>query len=271
MEHSEELNSNQQNFEVRKRKYFSSLALKLKSALELHKSYDLLARNESGEREWGNVSEHCLVVAARTEALSKFIGLSKKTEDDLVLAAGMHDFYKKNQIQKTPSGIPLSMQDYMDSEQEAAEALARAHVPQNIIDYTGSFPDAIRTVQTILTKGEHVSEEEIAALVFHYVDDYTQGSAWTKPAEINSQGRKVNDLNRRIEKAFSNPKYTSINEEDKKYFDGKTSHEVQETVGESVEQFLAKRVTETKGIQIDSKDLPTIIDEEIKKDIQAYR
>jgi len=271
MNNEREFRDNLPNFETKKRKYFSLLAVKLKEAFKLHKSFNLLEKNDKGKRDWGNVSEHCLVVSARTKALSKLIGLSEKTKNDVVLAAGMHDFYKKNQIEKTPKGVALSMDDYIQSEEEADEELTKAGIPQNIIDYvgsTGALPEAIYKIQNILNKGESASEEEIATLALHYIDDFTKGSAWTKPAEVNSQGEKINDLNRRVEDARNNPKYKSIDEEGKKYFDGKTSLDVQETVGEFVEEFLAMRITKLRGIKIDPKDLPTLIDEEIKKEIE---
>ncbi len=271
MNNEREFRDNPPDFETKKRKYFSLLAVKLKEALKLHKSFNLLEKNDKGKREWGNVSEHCLVVSARTKALSKLIGLSEKTKGDVVLAAAMHDFYKKNQIEKTPKGVSLSMDDYIQSEKEAGEELTKAGIPQNIIDYTGStgaLPEAIYKIQNILSKGESASEKEIATLALHYVDDYTQGSGWTKPAKVNSQGKNINDLNRRVEAARNNPKYKSIDEEGKKYFDGKTSLDVQETVGESVEEFLAMRIAKMKNIDLDPKNLPALIDEEIKKEIE---
>lgn len=258
------------DFEAKKTKYFSSLAVKLKEALRLHKSFDLLAKNKADEKDWRNVSEHCLVVSARIRVLSKLIGLSPKTKDDLFLAAGVHDFYKRKQIEKTPRGVSLTMNDYIQSEKEAGEELTRARVSQNIIDYAGSLgslPEAIYKIQEILRKGENASEEEIAALTLHYIDDYTRGSSWAQPAEENPQGRKINDLNRRLEEARKNPKYMSIDAEGKNYFDGETSLEIQETVGEEVEEFLAKKVAKIKGLDIDPKNLPTLIDEEIKKEI----
>ena len=82
------------------------------------------------------------------------------------------------------------------------------------------------------------------------------------------EGKRINDLNRRIEKARNNPKYKSIDEEGKGYFEGKTSLDVQETVGEEVEKFLAKKISRTTGTTIDPKELPAFIDQELKKEIE---
>jgi len=258
----------QPDFEAKKRKYFSALGIKLKEALKLHKEFGLLKQNPAGKKEWGNVSEHCLAVAARTRALAKLIGLSESTTDDVVLAAGAHDFYKKSQIEKTPKGVALSMQDYLDSEKEAGVELAKAGFSQKIIDYSGSIGSgSVPKIQNILNAQEGQSEQAIASLIIHYVDDYTIDTEWVKPAEVNPQGEKINDLNRRITKARNNPKYKSIDEEGRAYFNGKTSLEAQEETGQEVEKFLAARLAKLTGIKVGPKDLPAIIDQEIKKEV----
>jgi len=258
------------DFEAQKRKYFVALGLKIREAIKLHQAFGLLTKNDRGIKEWRNVTEHQLVVAARTRALSRLVGLGKVTSDDLFLAAGMHDFYKRKTVEKSPKGVPMSMRQQIEAEEESAKELTKAGFPKKIIDYTksiGSSPDTIHLIEAILKKGENASEQEIAVLMIHYVDDFTRGSDWANPAEVNEQGKKINDLNRRIQEARSNPKYRGVDEEGRGYFNGETTLNTQESVGEQVEAFLAQRLSAITGTRIDPKDLPALIDEKIKKTI----
>jgi hypothetical protein len=237
----------------------------------MHKAFDLLSKNSEGKKDWRNASEHQLVVAARTMALSRLLGLGEKTSDDLFLAAGVHDFYKRKTVEKTPKGTSMSMAQQIEAEQESTQELAKAGFPGKIIAYTdsiGSSPDSIRLMEAILKKGEVMSEQELAALIIHYVDDFTRGSAWAEPAKNDSRGKKINDLNRRIADARKNTKYKGVDEEGRKYFDGKSALDAQEAAGEEVERFLANRLSEVRGRKIDPKDLPELIDGEIKKKIE---
>ncbi len=51
------------------------------------------------------------------------------------------------------------------------------------------------------------------------------------------------------------------------YFKGETALNTQEAVGEQVEVLLARKLSEITGTTIDPKDLPMLIDEQIKKEI----
>src|SRR3989344_5741892 len=80
-----------------KTKFFANLATKNTGAFKQHAREGLWVRNEKGERDWGNVSEHCLVEIARVSVLADMIGLSKSVSKDLELAAGLHDAGKKQE------------------------------------------------------------------------------------------------------------------------------------------------------------------------------
>ncbi len=258
------------DFEDKKRAYFSSLGLKVFEAFRLHKAFGLFGRNQAGQKEWRNVSEHCLVETARVSVFGRLFELSPKTQHNLMVAAAMHDFHKKHQMQKTPQGSSLTLEDYKQSEHEAEEELIKAGIAPDIIRYVGSvgsLPDNLNEIKTILSKGGELSEVDLAFLVMHYVDDYTIDAGWSAQTDTLPDGRKVNDLNRRIEKARQNPKYQKIGEEQKTYFHETKFFEIQEGVGESIERYLAARITEKTGLEIDPKDLPTFIDDQIKKQI----
>ena len=71
-----------QDFESQKQDYFSQIALEERSALRLHKEFGLLRRGASGEREWGNVAEHCLVETARARVFAELLGLNEELSRD---------------------------------------------------------------------------------------------------------------------------------------------------------------------------------------------
>ena len=80
----------------KKREYFVRLGLQMREALKLHKKAGLWERKE-GKRDWGNVSEHCLVETARVNVFADKLGLSEDVKKDLATAAALHDSFKKGE------------------------------------------------------------------------------------------------------------------------------------------------------------------------------
>ena len=81
-------------FNKKKTKYFSRLAVRMRDSLKMHKTAGLWER-VGDRRDWGNVSEHCLVEAARVTVFAEKLQFSDGVKKDLVFAAAMHDFFKK--------------------------------------------------------------------------------------------------------------------------------------------------------------------------------
>ncbi|MBI4778927.1 hypothetical protein HY797_00550 [Candidatus Falkowbacteria bacterium] len=79
-------------FERQKTKYFYRLAIKTREMLKFHKVVGLWQR-KGGERDWGNVSEHCLVEVARADIFAEKLKLAGEVKRDLVMAAALHDFF----------------------------------------------------------------------------------------------------------------------------------------------------------------------------------
>src|SRR5437588_8011011 len=87
-------------FESQKRDYFFSLGLKVRRALSLHKDVGLWNRVYTdgklvNKRDWGNVSEHCLVEVARIATLAEMLDFSEQTTRELEISATLHDFNKR--------------------------------------------------------------------------------------------------------------------------------------------------------------------------------
>lgn len=94
--------------------FFSHLALRYKKYMALHKEFGLLLRNQNKEKDWGNVTEHCLVEAARAEKISELLKFSEEITVNLIAAAIIHDTGKKIEI------------DYLNEHGSSLETIAKA-------------------------------------------------------------------------------------------------------------------------------------------------
>jgi len=114
----EQSNDTEKIFDGNKTKYFSNLALQTRQALRLHKEAGLWERKE-GKRDWGNVSEHCLVAVARSEIFADKLNLPENLKKDLMIAAALHDFFKKGEKEiVTSEGLSWSSFEKADQESE---------------------------------------------------------------------------------------------------------------------------------------------------------
>lgn len=249
-----------ETFESKKTKYFIKLGLSLREVFKMHKLAELWNR-ENGKKEWGNVSEHCIAEAARAKVFAEKLELSEDLKNDLVIAAALHDFWKKFEIQEINRGN----YGYGEFEEEN-QMMKKAGFSERIIHLVNSVGVQPSLEVEEIARKENLSENDIAYLIMHYVDDYTIGSDWAKPSEIED-GKKVNDMDRRFKKGENNPVYANLGEEGKRYFNGKSAFEIQREVGVLVEKRLAELYNKKTGQSIDQKNLPEIIDEEIKKEI----
>lgn len=253
-------------FERKRTAYFSSLALSLKDAFKAHKEFGLLDRME-GERDWGNVSKHCLVEAARASAFAEKLKLSEETKQKLVMAAALHDSYKKQEMEALKKrGPTLSTIEAVAEESHAA--LEEHGFDPEVIELAGSVgatKDVFDEMDRIFARADALSERDIAYLVAHYIDDYTVNEEWAKPVDPETGH---NDLDRRMEKNEDNEKYATLNEEGKALF-GRSLYETQREYGHEAEALLAKLVEERSGIRVTPSELPEFIDQEIRAKIDS--
>lgn len=249
-----------QQFDDKKRKFFAHIALRVREALQLHKRAGLWERTE-GKREWRNVTEHCLVEIARLEVLADMLDLPADVKKEAATATVLHDFFKKRE-----GGMSAQMPTWSDFEKASEEArhqMQEAGFNENTVRMASSMGhSSLIETERILNKGS-LSPEDTAYLLIHYVDDYTMGSDWTKPAEILPDGSAVNDLDRRVLKNENNQRYTRLNEDGRDYFAGETTFSAQRRIGHLVEERLAKLVAEKSARGVDARDLPQFTDREI--------
>lgn len=271
--------STEDEFERKKKRYFSKLALSFRTELRIHRDVGLWERNQSGAREWGNVSEHCLVEGARIGVLADRLSLSRAARKDLVSAAVLHDFYKRNEVESMREAAAQGRSLHeasISSDHEAKRKLEEAQIPSHVIRLVGSVgnhPETLFGIKAILDK-EELTEEDISILVMHYIDDYTKGDAWATPVETDGRGNRINDIDRRIHEAAG--RYAKKMEEDEvifgsssdSFFHNKKSQQIILEVAHMVEGRLAELIRERSGEPIDPLELPEAIDKAIRESIE---
>jgi hypothetical protein len=254
----------QDDFGSKKKAYFSRLAVEMMSALRLHATYGLWGP-EGTKADWRNVSQHCLVEAARAREFAKLIGLSAKVSSDLEIAAALHDFNKPEEIRATREG-GITWETTEQASAVGDMRMRESNISEEIITLVNAVAHTSLEKTNELLQKETLTDEEIAYLIMHYIDDYTVENAWAEPAE-NMNGKLSNSLDKRIAKNKANERYVEIDRAGFERF-GMSSYEYQLHVGEKVEQRLTNTINEKTGKNILPKELPHFIDSLIKEDIE---
>ena len=244
-------------FNNAKTNFFSRIALAHKDILKIHKER-LWEKTQDNKRDWWNVSEHCLVVAARCVAIAEKIGLSQETITHLEKAALVHDALKKVE-KETVEGNP-TWEKFRLAWKREDQILWEYDISQEVQAIRwGSGHESLRKTQEILDKSKKwpISDSEKAFLILHYVDDYTVNDTWVVPGDDQLQKRV--DFNR------ANPRYKQLDEEGREYFDGDTTFDVQLQVGRRVEDWLLWEL-ENQGLT-KTTEISYFIDSYIKEKI----
>ncbi len=250
----------------KKREYFIHLGLQVREALKLHKGAGLWERKE-GKRDWGNVSEHCLVEVARVSVLADELELPDDIKSDLKIAAALHDFFKKGE-KEIVTAEGLTWDSFERASEESSRQMKEAGFSERIIRLANSVGHGSLIETENILNQENLSPEDIAYLILHYVDDYTIGSEWAKEAEVLDD-KNINDLDRRIEKNKANPRYSQLDEEGRERFQGETTFEAQERIGHVVEKRLSSLLNERNRELSSPKELPQYIDQKIDNKIES--
>jgi hypothetical protein len=257
----------EENFELKKGKFFSEIALRSKEVLRLHTQEGLLWDGKGGER-WGDVSEHCIVEVARVEELAELLRVPPETRRELATAAALHDFHKRRDIEYTRAH-GKNWAAFEAIEEQSKTAMRSAGVPERILEIAQSVAHtSLSRTQELLAK-EKLSDHEVACLVMHYVDDYTSGASWAVPALRKEDGTIVNALDKRMERNMQNKDYQLLDQEGRDHFGGRTTFEAQRDIGVEVEKRLADMLSQKTGEGWDPKTIPEKIDALIKKRIES--
>ncbi len=258
------------NFDSAKREYFFNIGLEMREALTMHRNAGLWDRVK-GQRDFGNVTEHCLVEAARVEVLADLFGLSDQLKEDLRVAAALHDFFKKQEKEIVTKegfswmGFDISSSRATQLLEEQSKTDKGVRFSSNVIrlvNSVGHVQSSLLEVQKMLNF-ESLQPDQIAVLIMHYVDDYTVGSDWVPEYSEGS----ISPLDMRMNKNEANPRYSLLNEQGKEYFNGETTFQAQRRIGHLVEERLAKLLSEIKGTEVNKDKLPQMVDDIIRKKI----
>ncbi|MBI4778926.1 hypothetical protein HY797_00545 [Candidatus Falkowbacteria bacterium] len=166
-------------------------------------------------------------------------------------------------------GGKLNWELYEKSGEAQTKYLVEAKVKPEIISLVNSVAHSSLVDMEKLLEKDKLTEEETARLVMHYIDDYTINADWAKPTEKDQSGREKNDLDLRLDKAEANPRYDQINKDGLGRFrENETAYQAQRRIGHDVEERLARLIKEKTGETINPKELPTVVDQEIKSKIE---
>lgn len=245
--------------QLAKRKYFANVGIRLREALRLHQASGLWERRSDGERDWGNVSEHCLVEAARAEVLAEAVGLSTERAQQLTTAAALHDYFKRQEVALVTERGP-SWETYAESSRQSNQILEQAGIAESIRRLAGAVGHvSLVETERIIIQPE-LSEDDLAYLLMHYIDDYTIGSNEARTADGD-----INDLDRRMDNLDANPRYQQLNQAGRDHFKGETTFAAQRRIGNQVEQRLADIIQQRTGEITTPKQLPSWVDEQLKQ------
>ena len=266
-----------QNLSDKERECFVALALEHEKELSLHETPGRLWEKDEQGKDWSHVTEHCLMEALRVDMFARLLGLPEIIRGELVSAAILHDFYKKEDILRTKEDIAAGgsgRNGALAAEEEDKKILRSEGFSENVISLVGIVagdPQNVFRLKDILDSID-ISSQDIAHFVMHYVDNYTRGSSWAEAAEHNKRG-DFNDVDRRNEMNESNPAYRKMNREGLElnerhpFFRGMTRFEAAAAVNHLIEQKLAD-IMRMHGANIsDPLDMPELVDARIKGNI----
>lgn len=136
-------------------------------------------------------------------------------------AAALHDFFKKREREILGSG-GLTYEGFKKSAKETDLRIHNAGFSDSVVRLVNAIgngrPESIAEAERLL--GEPLSEQNIAFLVMHYVDTCTVGGDWAQPSEISTDGKRINDIDRRYKKMKHDPRLIQLDEKGGEYFQG---------------------------------------------------
>jgi len=251
-----------QDFDTQKTDYFWKLGVHVKEVMQLHKDQGLWDRTPEGKRDWGNVSEHCLVEAARAREFGALLGFDQDLLEDLITAAALHDVGKRNEVILAKSK-GNSWETYEKADDRVRHVLLDADFSPRVVRLAGAVGHgSLQETERVLAKSE-LTADDVAFLVMHYIDDYTVGSEWAEPGH-EVDGKKVSNFDARMDNNEANEQYTNLNQEGRAIFDGRTTFETQRELGHAIESRLAEMIGNAAGEIVIPENLPVYIDDQIK-------
>lgn len=272
----------QATYKEKKTQFWAQMALSVREGIRMHQVTGQMTKDpETHKRPWGNISQHCLVQVARVETLGRWIGLSDSLISEMKMGAALHDFHKKHDITATrqaiqDGGSPLAA---VRAEQEKGEDLLRdagftSRVRRLASSAGGDSPQLIEA-QRILDLG-NLSDEDLAYLVVHYVDDCSIGADWVLPSQVGPNEERINIIDFRAAGNKAKPEYAIISQQitaelsGHPVFGSMSSYDAWSLVFHQIEQRLVQRIIARIGEDIDPTTIPELVDQKIREAIEKY-
>ena len=252
-------------------RYWAGVGFRVREGVKMHQ---ITGQLEKGPDSWKNVTEHCLVQVARSEVLGRLLGLPEDLVGDMRIGAMLHDFDKKQEINVTREAnrrgdSPLLS---VSAEHIRAQVLLERHgFSERVIrlaNASGVDVSQLVEAQRILDQ-ESLSDEDLARLLGHYVDDCSIGTDWVAHSQ---QGRNIVD--NRMEQNKLKLDYAKISQEIGQQLSshpklgGMNIYDAAVFVDRQIEQRFAARIKEKTGEDIDPLTIPELVDQKIRESIE---
>lgn len=257
--------------------FFIEQAMKAPEAFRLHIAWgvwDPIAGlgpdNEESDR-WNNVTEHCLIAMTRGEVLAEMLQFPTSLKKKLMTALALHDISKPEEvIHAENAGGRTTWEGYEEVVRNVDAKLKKIGFDEVTIHLSGAMghPSLLET-EALLKKTKY-SPLDLAYLVAHYCDDISVKAGWCAPVEVVND-KKINQLDRRIERNVNNHKITQLGEDGKSRLNGRNTFDAQHEIGHAVESVLAAELKKKRVPLGESLDLPELIDNEIKAKIESIQ
>lgn len=203
----EKIENNNSEEEIKKTKYFSHFAAMHLPEMRILKKGGVLGKEN---RDWRNISEHCLLEAVGADIVAEYAGADRKR---LVTSALLHDWYKRSEIEsmKKLGGA----EGHHAAAQEELKLLRDAKVPEDIITLMHSnIPEHADT--------EYLGKRTLEEKIMHFIDLITLNSTFV-------------DFRKRLDDASKKKTVVEFCDSYRPRYNGKSLLEVQEIAG-SLEQ-----------------------------------
>lgn len=168
--------------------------------------------------DWANVFEHCVTEARAASLLAVALKLSPQDRDNLVKAAFLHDWNKRNERE---AANKEGFKAYNEHASLSAKGLSEMGYSKRVVGLTESVGHtSLKSIE---------ASADFLARVMHYLDDITHGD-------------KVVGLDERIDQLEAAPRYKDLNESGRAIHGGRTYFQVQREVGKAIEAEIEARL-----------------------------
>lgn len=168
--------------------------------------------------EWANVFDHCVTEARAASLLAVALKLSTQDKDDLIKAAFLHDWNKRNERE---AANKEGYKAYNEHASLSAKGLSEMGYSKRVVELTEAVGHtSLKAIE---------ASTDFLARVMHYLDDVTHGD-------------KVVGLDERVDQLEAAPRYKELNESGRAIHGGRTYFQVQRQVGKAIEAEIEARL-----------------------------